>query len=180
MGIKLPKAVDDNTERSQMGFDVPNGKYLCKVDVLEEREKKSGGDSYVHVELEILDAANKKGENAIGFRVFEVISFSEKAEWRLVAFLDACYPPRFKGEEIPDDIDDGSTWLVVETRLEEYEGFERPRCRSFAPSANWRGIDMKLDAEGKEIGVDKPASKGDDKKPSKDGGKGSSNEEVAL
>jgi hypothetical protein len=163
MGAKLNRPIDDNTERGTMGFDVPNGKYLVKVNLCEERTKKSGSDRYLHTELEILDASNRKGETSIGFKIFEQLSFSEKAEWRMVGFLDACYPPRFKGESIPDDIDDGSHWLIVETRVEEYEGYERPRCRSFAPAANWRGVDMKLDAQGKEIAtaVDSEPAKSD-------------------
>lgn len=177
MGTKLPRPISDDTERKGMGFDIPNGKYLVKVSNLEEREPAKGGDPYLAVELEILDAAREKGENAIGFKIFEQFSYSEKAEFRLVAFLDACYPPRFKGEEIPDDIDDGNVWLIVDARVEEYEGFERSRCRSFAPGVNWKGVDMKVDEKGEQIEVDKPSEK-NETSSSKEGKDGDTDEVV--
>jgi hypothetical protein len=149
-----------------MGFEIPNGKYLLKVNECEERKPEKGGNVYLAVELEILDAAKEKGENSVGFKLFEQFSFSDKAEFRLVAFLDACYPPRFRGEEIPNDIVD--RWLVADTRVEEYEGFERSRCRSFAVCAGWKGVDMKLDDLGNEI--DSGNEKTDTSKESKKDG----------
>ena len=149
MGTRLPKPINENTERKQMGFDIPNGTYLVEVVDCEDKLPKKGGDKYLAVELEIKDAESEKGENAIGFKIFEQFSFSAESEFRLVAFLDACYPPAFKGEEIPNDIVE--RLLVVSTREEEYQGFKRPRCRSFKTCANWKGIDSKIDDAGKYI-----------------------------
>ncbi len=153
MGIKLPRKIDKDAERQGMGFDILNGKYLVKVVKCETKvpANKTEKDKYLSVELEIVDAAKDKCASAIGFRIFETFSFSEKAQFRLENFLDACYPPKFGGEEIPDNIANPPSWLIVDTRIEEYEGFERPRCRNFNPAVNWKGVDLQLDAEGKEV-----------------------------
>lgn len=144
--VKLPRPIDDTTERKSMGFDIPNGEYLLKVLSCEDKEPKKGGDKYLAVELEVMDAAREKGENAIGFKVFEQFSFSKEAEFRIVAFLDACFPPKFKGDNIPETILD--KMLIAETREEEYQGYKRPRCRSFKAAANWHGLDIKINEAG--------------------------------
>lgn len=145
MGIKLPRKINKNDERATMGFEIPNGKYLTKVIGCEQRTPKNGGDDYLAVELEILDAAREKGENCIGFKLFEQLALTEKAQWRLTGFLDACYPPRFDGDEIPTDIDNGDIMITVDAKMEEYEGFNRPRCQSFKPATEWNGVTMKVD-----------------------------------
>jgi hypothetical protein len=161
MGIKLPRPIDDNTERGKGGFDIPNGKYLLRVELCEEKSKKDSDDRYLNVELEIVDAENRKCEDAIGLKIFEKFSFTAESEWRLASFLDACFPPKFKGgDEIPDDIE--GKRFISDVRMREYQGFSNPRCQSFKPPFNWRGEDLKTDAEGQEIGtVDNQTEKGD-------------------
>jgi len=146
MGTKLPRKINKDTERKGMGFDIPNGKYLVEVMECEAREPKDGGDTYIATTFEILDSAREAGEHCIGFKIFDQFSLSEKASWRLEGFLDACYPPRFDGDEIPDTII--GKQLVVDTKMEEYQGFERTRCRSFLKAAPWKGITQKIDKSG--------------------------------
>lgn len=154
MPIELDRPITDETERGS-AIVIPNGKYLVKVfDISKETSKKTG-DPYLNVTLEILDAEKAEGTDAIGFKIFEKLSFSEKAEWRMAQFLDACYPPRFRGREIPDDIFDRR--LTVQTKTETYQGTDRLRCKSFDPPFNWKGIDIFLDDNGIEF--DKPEVK---------------------
>lgn len=148
MGIKLPRKINKNDERASMGFEIPNGKYLAKVIGCEQKTPKGGGNDYIALELEILDAARDKGENCIGFKIFDQLALTESAQWRLTGFLDACYPPRFDGDEIPSDIDGGEVMLAVDVKMEEYEGYNRPRCQSFKSAQDWKGVTMKIDGAG--------------------------------
>lgn len=174
MGIKLPKKINKTDERSGMGFDIPNGTYLVCVDKCEKRAPKGGGDEYLHVELEILDAKADAGERCIGFRIFETFALTEKATWRVMAFLDACYPPAFEGDEIPDaDIIKAKKRLVVKTKTEEYQGFERVRCSSIEALKTWKGVTMDIDTDGK---VEYKGKNGPSNQPEKSSAK----EEVVM
>jgi hypothetical protein len=169
MGIKLPRAINDDTERSRQDFEIPNGKYLVKILVCEERvpQNKPDGEEFIALELEILDADREANAEVIGLRIFDNLSLTEKAEWRMVNFLDAALgtgdPPRFKGEEIPDDVDDGEHWMIVKSRMEEYpkgSGNSRARVNAFYAPRDWKGVDIRLDKAGKEM-VDSDAPAGD-------------------
>ena len=169
MGIKLPRTINDDTERGRQDFDIPNGKYLVKVLVCEERipQNKPDAEEFIALELEILDTMVEASADVIGLRIFDNLSLSEKAEWRLVNFLDAVCgkgdPPRFKGEEIPDDIDDGEHFLIAKSRMEEYpkgSGQSRARVNAFYAPRSWNGVDMKLDAAGEEV-IDSDSDSGD-------------------
>jgi len=168
MGIKLSKPITDDTERGRQDFEIPNGKYLTKILVCEERTPDKGGDEYVALELEILDAQKEAAMDCVGLRLFDNLSLSEKAEWRMINFLDAAAgkgdPPRFKGEEIPDDLDDGEHWMIVKSRMEEYpkgSGNSRPRVNAFYAPRNWKGVDIQTDKAGNEL-VDSEEPSGDD------------------
>lgn len=169
MSIKLTNPITEETERK--GTFVPNGKYLVKVNKCEERTPMKGGENYLNIELEIVDAIKADNEPAIGLRIFEKLSLSDAARWKLVAFLDACYPPKFVGNEI--DVD--GLWLVVEAKEEEYEGRTNVRCKGFTPAKNWKGATLKLDSEGNQVGVDKSVDKSLEKENHK-----SSSEEVTF
>lgn len=146
MGIKLPKGVKRTDERAEMGFDIPNGKYLVKINACEERTPRKGGDKYLHTELEILDALREEGEKVIGFKIFDTFALSDDAMWRLTKLLDAAYPPTFEGDEIPSDIIGKK--IVVKTKMEEYQGFEKTRCQKIEPLTAWNGVTMNIDKDG--------------------------------
>jgi len=196
MGIKLPKPINEDTERGRQDFEIPNGKYLVKVLVCEERipRDKPDGEEYVALELEILDADREANMDVVGLRFFDNLSLTEKAEWRMINFLDAACgqgdPPRFKGEEIPDDIDDEEHWMIVKSRMEEFpkgSGQTRAKVNAFYPPQNWKGIDIRTDKKGSEV-VDDDGETGDkeaaeasgDSKDSKDSKKKGGSSEVSI
>lgn len=176
MSIKLPKKINKTDERSGMGFDIPNGTYLVCVNKCEKRIPKNGGDEYLSVEMEILDSKADAGEHCVGFKVFETFALTEKAMWRIIAFLDACYPPAFDGEDIPDDdIVKTKKRLVVKTKKEEYQGFEKVKCSSIEALETWKGVTMDIDSDGKV------EYKGKNESPSKTEKKGNNaKEEVVI
>ena len=179
MGIKLPYRINKDDEPS-MGFEIPPGKYLVKVltfDKQTPKPKPDGkiGDDYIAANLEIMDAASEKGENCIGFKIFEKLSFSEAARFRITGFVKAIFPS-FDGDDIPDDkiIDQ---LLTVDTKLEEFEGRVNTRCQTFKSAKGWNGRTVKVDGAG-NVTYKEESGKGTEKsaKPAKADGK----EEVSM
>lgn len=136
MGIELPYEIDDKTERGK-DFNVPDGDYLVKVIVCEENVGEGGKNDFIQLELEIVDA-DKKNDSVIGLSIYDILSLSDKAKFRVADFLDAAYPPRFRGKAIPDDIDDGKKLMVVRARKETYKDRDRVRVAKFNPASDWK------------------------------------------
>lgn len=157
MPIKLHKKIEETTERSAQGITIPNGRYLVKVAMCEERTPQKGGDNYVNLEFEIMDTQRDAQAEAIGFKIFDKLSLTEAAQWRQVNLLDAIYPPKFVGDAIPDNIID--RLLVVDAREEEYEGVKRVRCRTFTAAAGWKGLECTVDKDGNLVYKNKESEK---------------------
>jgi hypothetical protein len=166
MGIQLPKKIDDTTERSeQRDFTVFDGDYLVKVLEANEKDRNDGEGTFLAVTYEILDSEKPSNEKCIGLKVFDILSMSEAAMWRIVNLLDAVYPPKFNGSEIPNDID--GKWLSIKVKNETYKGKENARVKQYHAASDWDGATMKTDGAGREIlddskpaGGDKPATSG--------------------
>jgi hypothetical protein len=79
---------------------VPEGKYLCRVDKIEMRDSKNTpGNKNLHVEYIVTG-----GSEFDGRRLFDELSLSMKALWRVRDFVEACGifpgPDGFKTEEV--------------------------------------------------------------------------------
>jgi hypothetical protein len=79
--------------------------------------------------------------------VFDIFSDTEAADWKLAGFLDACYPPAFEGDEIPNDIVGKHLSLRVFT--DTYQGKENKRARDYKPAAKWKGVNITVGKDGK-------------------------------
>jgi hypothetical protein len=151
MGIPLPTKIDEETERSeQRDFYVPDGTYLVRVLEADEKDRSDGNGTYLNMVSEIVDPEKMANDKAIGLKVFDLLTMSEKAMWRIVNMLDACYPPKFNGGEIPNNI--VGRLMVLKVKNETYNGKENLRVKQYHTAADWDGALMRLDSEGREIG----------------------------
>jgi len=182
MGIRLPSKIDKNTERSeQRDFYVPDGTYLVKVSEMSEKDRNDGNGTYTNGIYEIIDCDKSANEKAIGLKIFDLLSMTDAAMWRVVNLLDACFPPKFEGEEIPNEIE--GKWMVVKVKNETYQGKENLRVKQYHSAADWEGITIKTDGAGRQIieGKSKTESKGSTGKPAPAGGKRSTgDDEVSI
>jgi hypothetical protein len=160
MGIPLASKVSNDTDRGREGgIFIPDGKYLVRVNLMEEREKKGDeGKTYLHAEYEILDSLGEEGVNAIGLRIFDNLSLTEAALWRIVKICDVCLAS-FGGEkkaftkdgernEIPDL--DGKEF-VVKTANEKYNNRDQVNVKDVEDRFNWEGQTLKTNDAGEHI-----------------------------
>lgn len=144
----------------QKDFEIAEGNYLIKPDVVEPRKRQDTGDPIIRCELEILDADNKDNVKFIGMKFYEVFSLSDDAMWRIAAFLRAAYnDPDLECSKIPDDV--FKKKIVVRARKNYDPKNERWRvqCQRFDPAVDWSGVTITIKAgeEDKE-----KSSKNDD------------------
>lgn len=180
MGIQLPKKIDESTERSeQRDFYVNDGTYLVKVLEANEKDRQDGEGSFLALTCEILDADKPANQKCIGLKVFDILTMSEAAMWRIVNLLDAVYPPKFNGSEIPNDIE--GKWLSIKVKNETYQGKEYLRVKQYHSAAGWDGAVMKTDGAGREVlGDSKPASTSNTSSGKPSGGKAGKGDEVSV
>lgn len=146
----------------QKDFDIPEGNYLVKPYLVEERSRQDTGDKILRAEFEIIDVENKKDENFIGMKFYEVFSLTDEAMWRVAAFLRAAYDnPNLECSEIPDDI--YNKQFVVRARKNYNPKTEttRTQCQLFNSAAGWSGATTKISKAGKAD--TSQSSKNDDK-----------------
>jgi hypothetical protein len=152
MGIPIGTEIDENTDRGREGdLFVPDGKYYVKVLTVEEREKKGDeGVTFIHAEYEIVDAEDEAAKSSIGLRVFDIFSLGEAALWKIAKFLDCCYAPnKFKGKEIPDDIEGKE--FVLRAKNEKYQGNVNLRVKAYMDRFDWSGATMKTNSDGEVV-----------------------------
>ena len=117
------------------GRGAPDGSYRASPKKAEEKESEAGNDMIVF-QWKLIEGVTKGTKKGVGATVFDNMSLTPQALWRLKGMLEAC------GFDVPEssfDIDleslcaeDGPE-CIVEITNEEYEGRDRPRITGFFP-----------------------------------------------
>lgn len=182
-GIKMGVNIDKDTKRGRGDF--VDGKYLWLVTSAEEKTS-SNGNQMVELELEAVDALEKKCIDGIGRKAFDRIVFTDSSKWKIASFLDAIHHTKFSGDEFPEvmgkfivakgteatyDKSDGTKGKKIE--ISNYESFLLKKWDG--QTRNWRQLqddetidDADLDeVAGKELPSETKSSKSQ-AKPSDD------------
>lgn len=115
---------------------LPAGMYRAYLEAVEQREGTNA--PYLAVRLRVVDPAEFAGE-----AIFENVSLSEKARWRLEQFLDAFGVPDAEEFDLEELI--GTTVVVAleEQKQKDQAGNEviRVRVARWMPNGEYPGVD---------------------------------------
>jgi hypothetical protein len=103
--------------------EMPDGDYEVTVKTIEEREGSKA--PYLAVDMVVEDGPFKR------YHVFDNLSTSEKAAWKLGAFFKALGVPDLSDDQEVETDDFIGRPIIVTVEAEEYEGKRRPRVKKY-------------------------------------------------
>lgn len=110
--------VVDFTDVKELSFDpIPRGRYLASVETAEVRQSQNSEFEYLALVWEVLPSDEAVKGDYVGRKLFDNMSFSPNALWRLKSFLKQA--AEYSDEELSREFEvDPSEFIGLESELQ--------------------------------------------------------------
>lgn len=150
--------IEDDLDKVPERKDVPIGRWLCRIAVMEKKATKDKTKDYFNLAFEVIDCMKPEEEFAIGGKTYDIFNVNQAALWKLKALISACGFDS-TGSRIPNLTD---CEVILDTYEEEYNGNHQTKTKRYKDplKEGWSGLHETRDSTTppKEKGAKKPAS----------------------
>lgn len=148
--------IDDNLDDVETRKDVPAGRWLTRIFVMEKKTTRSNDKDYFNLGFEIIDCMKPEEEHAIGAKTWDIFNMNQTALWKLKALISACGFDA-TGSRVPNLTD---CEVILDTYEEEYQGNRQMKTKRYKNplKEGWHGLHETRDATT-EVKDDKTPSK---------------------
>lgn len=150
--------IDDDLDKVPERKDVPIGRFLCRIAVMEKKPTKDKSKDYFNLAFEVIDCMKTEEEHAIGGKTYDIFNVNQQALWKLKGLISACGFDS-TGSRIPNLTD---CEVILDTYEEEYNGNHQIKTKRYKNplQEGWSGIHESRDATTppKEKGAKKPSA----------------------